>query len=598
MARPTSKRGEPEGPATPSAPPARLPRWLPTAVFCAALAVVAVIAYSNSLEAPFLLDDVLEIRRQPALVPPVTFAKIAATNRPVVTATYALNQAIGGADVTSFHVLNLVAHIACGLVLFGFVRYTLLLPGMVEGIGAAAGPLAFVTSLLFLLHPIQTESVTYISQRAEIFLSLALLLSLWSAAAALRARNRAPYLIGLLAASAFGTLSKQMFFIAPALFALYDWCFLSRGRRAAMSRHAWLYLVWFIIALVSLLFSWQFEDTTQAGFGVQEIPPWRYLAWQAGVLVYYLRLLVWPDRLCFDCGYMAPWPVYDSFLGTSVVVPALVLIAISAAAWAAHRKYPVVTFGILGSAVILAPTSSIIPLTDVYVEHRLYLPIAFVSMVVVVAAFGAATRFAAATGRPPRVFLGAAALAAIVVCIVLARLTYARNFLYADSVRILKDSVAKAPKSIRLAYNLATEHNRRGQLEQALARYLDAIALQPDHEPSYNNLGNVYAKLGRYEEALAAWEMAGKLSKGTGLAYWNAARMLAFLRKVPEAIEAAKLAVELEPGNPKYRALLAALYRKVGRTEDARAIEKQAAPGQPGMGKSRDAGQDAHQSID
>jgi hypothetical protein len=593
MARKTSKRGRrsqanrasggvprsesrdaPERQETqrPVAPSVRVPKWLPTALFCVALAAITAVAYSNSLEAPFILDDLTEIQKQPAVLPPATFAKIAATNRPIVTATYALNYAIGGMDVTSFHVLNLVAHIVCGMVLFGFVRYTLLLPGMVERIGAAAEPLAFVTALLFLLHPIQTESVTYISQRAEIFLSLAFLLALWAAAAATRARNRGPYLIGLVAASTFGTLSKQMFFIAPVLFALYDWCFLSRGRWVAMARHGWLYRVWLIIALVSLFFSWQFDITTSAGFDIQEIPPWRYFAWQAGVLVYYLRLVVWPDPLCFDCGYMAPWPVYDSFLGTSVVVPALVLVAIAAAAWSAYRKYPVVTFGILGSAIILAPTSSIIPLTDVYVEHRLYLPIAFFSMLVVVAVFDTMTRFGVVSALARRIGLVVAVLAFVVVSFAFARLTYARNFVYSDSLRIWKDSVEKAPKSSRAVYNLANEFGRRRDFEQAIARYLDVIALEPDGMRNYNNLGMVYSELGRDEEALAAWQKAAELSEKTGVAYRNVARALDRLGRTTEAIEAAKRAVDREPGNAGGRALLAGLYRKAGRLDDAAAV--------------------------
>jgi hypothetical protein len=150
------------------------------------LTLAAVGAYWNSFNVPFLLDDSLAIGDNPSirhlsrigdvLSPPATGATAA---RPLLNLTFALDFAGSGLSVHGYHVVNLLIHICAGLALLGIVRRTLLLPGLRPRYGEAALPLAAVAALLWTLHPLQTESVTYISQRAESLMGLFYLLTLY-----------------------------------------------------------------------------------------------------------------------------------------------------------------------------------------------------------------------------------------------------------------------------------------------------------------------------------------------------------------------------------------------------------------------------------
>ena len=152
----------------------------------AVLMLVAVGAYWNSFNVPFLLDDALAIDNNPSirhlgrigdvLLPPPTAPT---TARPLLNLTFALNYTEGGLSVRGYHAVNLLIHICAGLVLLGIVRRSLLLPGLRPRYGEAALPLAACVALLWTLHPLQTESVTYISQRAESLMGLFYLLTLY-----------------------------------------------------------------------------------------------------------------------------------------------------------------------------------------------------------------------------------------------------------------------------------------------------------------------------------------------------------------------------------------------------------------------------------
>lgn len=471
------------------------------------LVLLALAAYANSFDAPFILDDKKHIVKEAAIRPPVSLQKVLATSRPAVTASLALNYAGGKLDVRGYHVLNLIAHIVCGIVLYGFTRYTLRLPALRPRFGAAADHLAVVVAALFLLHPIQTESVTYVIQRGEIFAALALVAGLWTAAAAARAATWQHHLVGLVLIGIFGLLSKPVVIVLALLFALYDWCFIAEGKAGEMARRRRLYLVLLAVTVAAVAWGWhEARAAAAADFHLDRGFAWRYFTWQFGVVLYYLRLVVWPDRLCFDCGELGPWPVLHSALGSAVWLPAIVLGAGAVAAWSVRARHPLVTFAVLGSLIVLAPTSSVMPLADVYFEHRLYLPIGLLAMGAAAMLFSGGEA-AWRRGWLPRVvartLLAAGAVAA---CGALLALTAGRNEIYRDPLRLWQDSVAKAPDGERLQYNLANEYVRRGQPEMAIPHYQESIQVNPTQGRAYVNLGLVYLTLGRYREAVTVFE--------------------------------------------------------------------------------------------
>lgn len=332
--------GAPGGPAPAPAPPPPVARAR-VAVLWGLLALATFFAYRGSFQAPFLLDDRPRIEREQAIRPPASLSKWLATPRPVVTATLAFDYARGEQEVGVYHRTNLVLHLACGLLLFGFTRHVLRLPALRPRYGAAADPLAISAAALFLLHPIQTESVSYTIQRAEILSSAGLLGALWAASAAAQSGPSALRLAALAASAAFSTLSKPIFAVFPLLFLLYDLCLLAGGQLRALRPRAPLYGLLAAAGGLAALFAWsQIGASSSAGFELAAVSPRRYFLWQLGVLSYSLRLVLWPDRLCFDCGVGGPWPVVNSVLGDRTWLHVLLLLAIGGLAWGSAGGLP------------------------------------------------------------------------------------------------------------------------------------------------------------------------------------------------------------------------------------------------------------------
>lgn len=586
----------------------RLPQlsraWQPVA-YPLALVILGVAAYANSFGAPFMLDDKPQIVRNMALVrPPISLSQLLTADRPFVSASLALNYALGGLNVFGYHALNLAAHILCALTVYGLARHTLRLPVLHERYGAAADTLALVAASLFLVHPIQTESVTYVIQRAETFAALAVLSGLWLAATAQRAAEDATarrwsplHLVALVAIGLLGMLSKESAVILPALFALYDWCFIAQGRLRPMLRRWPLYVTLLLVVTGGMAWRWWRATRSGAlalggvdlsGFDLSGIDlsgadaaapapagthglltPWQYLRWQFGVWLYYLRLVVVPNRLCFDCGYLGPWPVQSSLLGGSVWLPFLVLAAIAGAAWVARRQYPLVTFCVFASAVALAPTSSIVPLTDVYVEHRLYLPIAFLALLGVMVVFSASAETVQRGWLSSRAAHALGLTASVAIVVTLAVLTLARNRLYADPQQLLQISVALAPQSTRTQYNLGNEYVRHTQREQAIKQFKEVIRLNHNYVDAYVNLGQQYLELNRNQEAIAALEQARTRAPATAIVQRNLSVAYLRVNRVDEAITAAQRATTLEPLNARAYKLLGRAYQRAGRSDEA-----------------------------
>src|ERR1022692_3445174 len=374
----------------------------------AALAALAIAAYGGTFSVPLLHDDGFAIASNAsirhlgtALVPPVGST---ASGRPVLNLSLAANYAVSGTAVGSYHAVNLAIHILAGLTLFGIVRRSSDLVGSYHAVnlaihilagltlfgivrrtlaprtGASAFAVAFSASLLWTLRPLQTESVTYIIQRAESLMGLFYLLTLYCFIRGAGAGG--PGRFWWLAASVFacllGMATKEVMVSAPLVVLLYDRTFLAGGFREAFRRrwrlYAGLAATW--IALALLVLSTHSRSGT-AGFGTT-VAWWRYALTQLPAVVHYLWLCFWPHRLIFDYGSALEIPSFR-------VVPCALIIAglAAATAWALARRPAV---GFLGASffAILAPSSSIVPVaTETIAEHRMYLPLAAVAVLVV-----------------------------------------------------------------------------------------------------------------------------------------------------------------------------------------------------------------------
>jgi Flp pilus assembly protein TadD/uncharacterized membrane protein len=539
----------PTSSAQPSFLASRRAVWLAAIV----LLVAAFAAYHNSFAAPFTFDDYSAIIKNQtirylwpiggALSPPVDGGGVC--GRPLVNLSLAINYAISGTDVWSYHALNLAIHVLAGLTLFGVARRTLLQPALRARFGVAALPLALAVAGLWVLHPLQTESVTFVVQRNEALMGLFYLLTLYafirSDAPALQgnhALNRNAACNGWLslsvAACFCGMASKEVMASAPLIVLLYDRTFVAGTFREAWRRRRGYYLA---LAATWLLLGWLMLGSRQrggaVGFGLG-VSSWNYALTQCRAIVHYLRLSFWPHPLVVDYGTAVVRSLGEVWWQAPVVLALLGLTI-----WALIRK-PRRGFLGLWFFAILAPSSSVVPLTtQTMAEHRMYLPLAAVIALVVTGIYS---------------YLGRKSLPVFVALAVgAALLTERRNDDYRDAVSLWSATVANYPNNPRAHHNLSSSLLQAHRLPEATAQAEIALKLRPDYADAQDNLGNALWMAGRVAEAAPHYQEALRLNPRSAEAHSNLGNVRLMEGRTAEAIALYEEALRLDASQVEAR---------------------------------------------
>jgi protein O-mannosyl-transferase len=518
------------------------------AIAAGIIIVAAGLAYSNTFGVPFLFDDSPSIVENPtirhlwppwcALSPPHSGAPV--DGRPLVNLSLAVNYALGGFTVWGYHAVNLSIHILAALTLFGVIRRTLLWPKMPEGFATNATWLAGSAALVWAIHPLQTESVTYVSQRTELLVSLFYLLTLSCAIRGAGSRHPGPWYAASVAACGLGMASKEVMVSGPLVVLLYDRTFLAGSFVAALRRRWPLYLglaaTWVLLAVL-VIGSGGRNGT--AGFGLP-IGPWEYALTQCGAIVQYLRLSFWPLGLCMDYGESVVEDV-GAVLPQAVVVMALVLFTL----WALWRR-PVA--GFLGAffLAVLAPTSSVVPVvTQTVAEHRMYLALAAVVTAAVMGGYWLVRRLAAGETASRAIGLTMVGLAVAA----LGWATFERNKDYRDDASIWADVVKKRPASARAHNNLGIALKNRGDVDEAIVHLRRALELKADYPDAHVNLGVALRYRGAIDEAIAHNRRALELKPDKLEAHINLGFLLTLRGEFGAAKAHCRRALELDPDN-------------------------------------------------
>jgi len=494
-----------------------------TALFAVLVIGAVALAYHNSLDGPFIFDDHVSIEQNPNVreLRPLTRAMGAppasgVAGRPIVSLSLAVNYAIGGFDVTGYHVFNALVHVCSALLLLGAVRRTLRLlpasdddsersPGLKAGayrIARDSDALALAIALLWAVHPLLTETVTYVIQRTEGLMGLFFLATFYCfirGATSPAPRARVTWCVLAIIACALGMGSKEVMVVAPLLVLLYDRLFLAGAFRKALRRRWPLYVgLALTTAIIPVLLVTSVSFRSKSGTGFESITAWDNLKTQAGVIVHYLRLAIWPNALCIDYD---DWPIARSL--ASVLPQALLVVALLAAS--AYGLWRGSRLAFLGAwfFLILAPTSSFLPLgTEIAGERRMYLPTIALVALAVLGGYAALRRFAGPSAR----FAGAAAVALVAAVMIWA--TVARNELYADDVAIYSDAAAKRPRNARAMMNVGVALYARGELDAAAQSFRLAIERNSAYPDAYYNLGVAERDAGRRDAAKANFAAA------------------------------------------------------------------------------------------
>lgn len=500
------------------------------------ITAVAVAAWHGSFGGAFVFDDggaILEnttIRQLwppwPSLRPPGTGMPV--TGRPLVNFSFALNWALSGSGAWSYHLFNLALHVLAGLALFGCIERTLRL-GLGQGESAAtdgrdggsafsARGVALVAALFWTVHPLQTAAVTYLSQRAEVLAGLCLLLTFYTfirstAVPGIAARR---WRAASLACCLLGMASKETMAAAPLLVLLYDRTFVSGSFLEAWRRHRGFHLAlaatWLLLG--GLLFT-SGDRGSSVGLHLG-VSAWAYLLTQAGAIMHYLRLVVWPSPLVFDYGEGLVTSAWD-------VLPQLAMLA-ALAAWTVRACVRNRASGFLGVwfFAVLAPSSSLLPVvTQTMAEHRMYLALAVPAVVLARALMQRASSWR----------VGLAAL----LVVSLGAVTVRRNLDYRSEITLWQDTVAKRPGNPRAHYNLANALFHAGRTEAAIEHYRRALLLRPGHAEAHYNLANALAQSGERSSAIEHYRAALRLQPTDTLAMGNLAMVLVDSGRLEEA---------------------------------------------------------------
>lgn len=536
----------------------------PVLLSAAALAGAALLAYVNSFAVPFLFDDLPAIVANPsirhladALNPPASGATV--SGRPLLNLSFALNYALGGTGVRGYHAVNLAIHLLAALTLFGVIRRTLLSPSLHPRFGDTALPLAFFAALLWTVHPLQTESVTYLAQRAESLAALFYLLALYTFIRSQQChvirdipsdtRSRL-WLSVSVAACALGLGCKETVATAPLIVLLYDRTFVAGSFLEAWRRRATFHLALAATWLVPIWLT--FANTSRGGTaGFEAGVSWfDYALTQCSAVPHYLRLALWPQPLVFDYGIA----LANGF--SAVALPLLALAALVAATLFFLRRRP--ALGFLGAwfFVILAPSSSLVPIvSQTIAEHRVYLPLAAIAVAAVLALHALLGRWT------------------VLACTTLALgciwATVQRNTDYRSALALWTDTAAKRPSNPRAHFNVGLLLAAQGDAIGAEKSFRAANALDPRNAEVHLNLGLLLAAQHRLPDAIAAFTDAVRLAPDSLVAHTSLGHLLLLDHRAAEAIPHYTAALRSDPSSAAAHYHLANALAQAGQSAGA-----------------------------
>jgi tetratricopeptide (TPR) repeat protein len=528
-----------------------------------AFALAGLAAYFNSFQGAFVFDD------NGMIVDPDIGKPLAGrlAGRPVVSLTFTLNYWLDGFNTRGYHLANLTIHVLAALTLFDLLRRTLVLPRFGDRYANSAGWLAFAVALLWLVHPLNTQSVTYLVQRCESLMGMLVLVSFWCYLRGYQSGDgRWYWLAGLACVLASGC--KELTLAVPVLAALYDRLFLAGSWRETLTRWKPLAILTIgpALGIALLLARGVLGDAGgTVGFAIPRYTPITYALTQTEVIPHYLYLSVWPKDLCLD---YIDWPVRKNLgevwpfaLGLAVGLALSVLGLLRNRSWA---FLPAWFF------VILAPTSSIVPIQDPAFEHRMYLSLI---AVVLGLALWVETILGAVPGRAKAIL---AALLVAGLLVALTGRTILRNEDYSSESKLVATTLAIRPDNARSRVVYAGYLLRIGLAKEALEQVRKALE-RSELVGDFTILANCHQELGQSAEAELVLKSLLESRPNDGKRNYAYALLLLQNGKPVEAEPYIRTAMQTI-NDIRTRLLLAVILEEQGKAGDAEAVYAQTRP--------------------
>ena len=550
------------------------------------IVLAGLLTYANGLTNPFIFDDFGSVVRNASIrdltdlksvLTPPTETSVA--RRPLVNLSFAINYAIGGLNVIGYRVVNLGLHLACALLIYGLIRRTLTAASS-RGLDAAVHPRAMVLAgaitLVWVVHPLNSEVVDYVSERSDSMMTLCYLGALYASVRAHQSPRPSRWRIASVVLCAAGMGCKESMVTAPVVIALYDVVYVYGTIRVALRArwrfYAALAVTWTLL-IPSLIAS---ASISTGGFSSAHTTWWNYLLNQTEMIAIYFHLAIWPSSLVNFYGWTQPLTLGD------VWIFAAFLTALLLAAIVMLLKAPRVGFLAVSVFILLAPTSLVPIAAEVGAERRMYLPLACIVTLVILGADALWRRFVAPaedSRAPARSFLWV--VGAIVL--VLAVVTTVRNREYSSALTMARTILARWPTP--MAHHLVgVELSFVGRRDEAIAELTIAA---PGYAPARYYLGLELGAAGRFDEAVEALQSFIRDEPRVGVvphAHGLIADALVRLDRAAEAIPHYRAWLETEPANHSGWSNFGRVLFTAGRAAEAADAFGRAVAASPGNG--------------
>jgi protein O-mannosyl-transferase len=539
--------------------------------------------YGPALNGPFIFDD----RYLPfgnGTFPVDHFLAWLNGVRPVLMLSYWVNYRLSQFQPYSYHAFNVIFHAANSVLIFLITRKVL---QFVEVMNPRRGVLAVFAGAVFLLHPVNSESVGYITSRSE-DLSVLLFLGAWTAFL-YRQKAETTWARAVLVLLLFGAaaLTKEHTMVLPALLLLTDYFWNPPFSFGGIRRNWRLYVP--VAAggvLATAYLARLLRGAPTAGFGITDFTWYQYFFTECRAFWVYIRLFLLPIDLRVDYDF----PISRTILDHGAVVGLVAILIVAGAAFYYRRRYPLAAFGFFAFVILMAPTSSFMPIKDPVAEHRLYL--SMIGLLFIVLEF---LRRVEVTQRKWIAALGAVLLVAGVA-------TYERSAVWSDPRLLWEDTVAKSPGLSRDEFQLAEAYREQGDCARALPHYARAAEIDPPAKHSYwyatifVDWGEAYDCLNQEDQAIAKFRQAAALEP-TAHVYSQIGMAYGKQKKNAEALEALHKAQQMDPSFLMTYVYLGDVYQNMGDFADGIANFKHALAIDPHSGVAFQSLQNAEAAL-
>jgi tetratricopeptide (TPR) repeat protein len=514
---------------------------------------LVVVIYSNTLNVAFQFDDILNIRdnhyiRITSITPKALWdagVKSIAFHRPVANISFALNYYVHEFNLAGYHIINIAIHILAGIFLFFLFRHTIDLirqKNLSPLVGKSANPtaIAFAAALIWLVHPLNTQAVTYIVQRMTSMASMFYILSmLCYVKGRIEQKNAVRWVffgLGLIS-GVLAIGSKEIAVTLPFFILLYEWYFF-RGMEAAwLKRHP---VILSGIAVAGIIVIVVFLDgrpwhRIMEDYSTRDFTMGQRVLTEFRIVIMYLSLVLFPNPGRLNLDYDVPISVSllnpPTTLLSFLVIACLMIFAV----WVAKRD-KLSSFVILWFFGNLVIESSVIALELVY-EHRNYLPSTFVILLVVTAVYHLVKQ------RSFRI-------AVLFLLVTLFSLwTYQRNLVWKDNLVLWQDCLKKSPMKPRTHTNYGLALMEKGMVDQAIPEFTRAIELGPNIPGLYNNLGDALLKKGDIGGCIKQYSIAVQMLPDNTQFLLNLGTALEKTGNIAGSVRYYSRALAIEPDN-------------------------------------------------